>query len=245
MSSFRFRPFFLAIVLGGLRLSADTVLSSTFSSMSPSFDPATGDAWAVGGSGDAELAVGFQNPFAVSYLLTQIQVADNFSVADPNAALNNLNVGLWQSATNDINSAVELQSWSIAAPGSAPSPAQIYTLNSVAATILAPADFYFVTESVTPDGANTAEWGWQENNLTPFQIGFYSGTFGTPGSWTFSNTPCTNSPCSAANDPNASGTPAYSVSGNAVTAPEPNTMAMLGIAVLILVARKLRGMIKI
>jgi len=174
----------------------------------------------------------------LSYLLTQIQVADNFSVSDPNSstdpALNNLMVGLWQSTTNNPNTATELQSWNIAAPPSTGNPGQLYTLSSVLPTVIDPTDFYFITESVTPDGANTAEWGWQENNLTPMQIGLYFGTTGTPGSFSFANTPCTNpGPCTAMNDPNASGTPAYSVSGSAIATPEPNGAAILLCALLL------------
>jgi hypothetical protein len=238
----RFSRLAVILLLAGLRMSAATIFASTFSALNPSYDPSSGDAWAVGSSGQTELAVGFQNSFAGLYMLGQIQIADNFSIADPNAstnpALNNLNVGIWQSATNDINSAVEVQSWTIVAPGSAGSPAQIFTLNSAFATVIDPANFYFITESVTPDGANTAEWGWQENNLTPFQIGYFGGTFGAPGSWSLQNTPCANTPCSAATDPAASGTPAFSASGNQVTTPEPNTIAMLGAAFVGLLLRK-------
>jgi hypothetical protein len=63
--------------------------------------------------------------------------------------------------------------------------------------------------------------------LTPMEIGLYFGTQGVPGSFGFANTPCTSDPCTAANDPNASGTPAFSVSGNAVTTPEPRSYAVL------------------
>jgi hypothetical protein len=223
-----------------LPVRADTILASTLSTSVPSFDPGTGDSWQVGLASNTELAVGFQDPSAsLSYLLTQIQVADNFSVSDPNSgaspALNNLIVGLWQSTTNNPNTATELQSWNIAAPGATGNPGQLYTLTSASPTIINPTDFYFLTENVTPDGANTAEWGWQENNLTPMQIGLYFGTFGTPGSFAFGNTPCTNpGPCTAGNDPDADGTPAYSVSGNVVTTPEPHNAALFGGAILIL-----------
>jgi len=228
------------LAIAALPVRADTVLASTLSTSVPPFDPATGDSWQVGLSSNTELAVGFQDPSAsLSYLLSQIQVADNFSVSDPNSgtnpALNNLIVGLWQGTTNDPNTATELQSWNITAPGATGNPGQLYTLPSASPTTIKPGDFYFITENVTPDGANTSEWGWQENNLTPFQIGLYFGTFGTPGSFSFADNPCADpATCTAITDPNASGTPSYSVSGNAVTTPEPRNAPLFGGAILIL-----------
>lgn len=219
--------------LATVPLCADTVLVSTFSTQNPSFDPNTGDAWTVGTSGNVELAAGFQDPSATSsYLLTQIQVADNFFMSDPNSstdpALNDLIVGLWVSATNNPNTAVELQSWSVAPAGGTGNPGQIYTVDSATPTIINPNDYYFITENVTPDGADTAEWGWQENNLTPFQIGYWSGTYGTPDSFGYADQQCPNAvPCNAAADPNASGTPVFSVSGNVITTPEPRSYAIL------------------
>jgi len=227
--SARFRSLLGILALAAMPLSADTI-ASTLSTAIPPFDPGTGDSWAVGLSNNIELAVGFQDPSAsLSYLLTQIQVADGFALSDPNSstnpALNDLIVGLWQSTTSDPDSATEIQSWDITAPGSTGNP-QLYTLTSAVPTVINPTGFYFITESVTFDGANTAEWGWQENNLTPMQIGYYTGT---PASLSFANNPCTEpGPCTAANDPDASGTPAFSVSGTAVTAtPEPRSYAVL------------------
>jgi hypothetical protein len=236
-----FLSFLAILALAVSPLSADTI-ASTLSTQTPPYDPASGDAWLVGLSNNVELAVGFQSPFSSSYLLSQIQVADGFSVSDPNSssnpALNDLIVGIWQNTTNDPNTATELQSWNITAPGATGGGGQLYTLTSILPTIINPSDFYFITENVTPDGANTAEWGWAENNLTPMQIGFYSGTYGTPGSFSYGDNPCTNpGPCTAANDPSASGTPAYSVSGTQVATPEPRSyaailcVALLGLAI--------------
>jgi hypothetical protein len=210
-----------------LPAGATTLLASTFSTQVPPYETDTGNAWAVGGSGLTAIAVGFQDPsLTTSYSLSQVQVAGNFSIADPNASsnpsLNNLNVGLWQSATDDPNAAVLLQSWSIAPPGATGNPGTTFTLNSTKPTTISPGLFYFLIESTTNDGANTAEWGWQENNLTQMQIGYFAGTNGTPGSFGLANNPCTVDPCTATNDPDASGTPAYLVTGDAVTAtPEP------------------------
>ncbi len=221
----------IILAFGAMHVSADTI-ASTLSTQAPPFDPNTGDSWQVGLASNTELAVGFQDQSLQSYLLSQIQVADNFSVSSGNPALDDLVVGLWVNTTNDPNTATELQSWDITAPSATGNPGQLYTLSSVTPTIISPGDYYFITENVTPDGPNTAEWGWQENNLTPMQIGLYFGTYGTPGSFSYSDTPCTQpGPCTAANDPNASGTPAYSVSGTLVTTPEPRTYAaLLGVA---------------
>jgi hypothetical protein len=222
------------LALGAMHLSADTI-ASTLSTQSPPFETSTGNAWQVGLASNTELAVEFQDPFAGSYLLTQLQVADNFSVSDPNSssipALNDLIVTLWVSTIDDPNTATALQSWNIAAPSETGQPGQLYTVSSATPTIITPGDYYFITENVTPDGSNTAEWGWQENNLVPMQTGLYFGTYGTPDSFNYADNPCTVSPCTADNDPDATGTPAYSVSGNLITTPEPgNSALILGVA---------------
>lgn len=215
-------------------LSADTVIAGDFSTGNPPFDPNTGDAWAVGTASSAELAVAFRDSSASSYVLTNIQLGNNFSVSDPNSAtnpaLNDLIVGIWQNTVDNPNTATELQSWSVAPQTTTGLPGRTYTLTSVTRTIINPADYYFITENVTPDGSNTAEWGWQENTLTPMQIGYYSGAYGTPGSLTYANNACTVNPCTAVNDPNASGTPAYSVSGTPyipTAVPEPDCLLPL------------------
>jgi len=232
--------------LGATHVSASTI-ASTLSTQTPPFDSTTGDAWQVGLASNAELAVGFQDSSSQSYLLSQIQVADNFSVSDPNSAsdsaLNDLIVTLSVNTVNDPNTATLLQSWNITAPSETGNPGQLYTLSSVTPTIISPGEYYFISENVTPDGANTAEWGWQENNLTPMQIGLYFGTYGTPDSFSYGDNPCTEpGPCTAMNDPDASGTPAYSVSGTAVTTPEPGNYAIvLGTAFACILILKRRG----
>jgi hypothetical protein len=224
------------LTLSALPAGAATLVDGNFSTQTPPYETDTGNAWSVGGPGLTEIAVGFQDPSATtSYLLNQIQVADNFSISDPNASgnasLNDLTVGLWQAATNDPNAATLLQSWTIAPPGAPGAPGTAFTLNSATPTSIGPGLFYFITETTANDGANTAEWGWQENNLTPMQIGYFSGTNGTPGSYDFQNNGCTVDPCTATNDPNASGTPAFVVTGDAiVNTPEPATWGLLAAA---------------
>ncbi len=224
------------LMVSALPADAATLVDGNFSTQTPPYETATGNAWSVGGPGLTELAVGFQDPSgAISYLLNNIQVADNFSISDPNASgnasLNDLTVGLWQAATDDPNTATLLQFWTVAPLGAPGAPGTAFTLNSVTPTVIAPGLFYFITETTPNDGANTAEWGWQENNLTPMQIGFFSGINGTPGSYSFQNTGCTVDPCTATNDPDASGTPAFLVSGDAVmNTPEPATGGLLAAA---------------
>jgi MYXO-CTERM domain-containing protein len=229
------------LAISVLPLRGDTTISSNLNTSPPLFDSNTGDAHQVGLASQAEVAVGFQDPSAsLSYLLTQLQVAANFSVSDPNSstnpALNDLIVGLWQNTTNNPNTATELQSWDITAPGMTGNPGQLYTLTSAMTTIIKPNDFYFITENVTPDGSNTAEWGADVNNLSPPQDGLWYGTFGTPNSFSFQQDSgsCTDATCSDA-------TPAYSVSGTAVTTPEPNgygLMLLAGLGALLALRRR-------
>lgn len=200
---------------------ADTVLVNTFSSNSPGYDPSTGNAWTVGSG--TEIAAGFQGPSGTSYNLTQIQVADN-DFSGPGA----LTVQLVESSTNTPNGGSVLESWTVDSNGDT-QVAQIYTLTSTGGVEITQDEYYFVVETA----ADGTAWGWQENTLTPMQIGYWSGA--SDGSFTsdfdYENSPCTANPCTAANDPDASGTPAYSVSGTAVAmtaTPEPSSIVLLG-----------------
>jgi hypothetical protein len=211
-------------------LSAGTQPESNFAPANTS-DTSTGDSCAPGGGGDSGNAVGFTDPFSSSYTLSQILVADNFSSASTDGGIyDDLNVGFWQSTTNDLNSATELETWSIST--STVGPPAIYTLTSVLNPVINPTDYYFITENITPDptvGAATAEWGWQWNSLSPVQTGYYSNFAG--GSW-FAE---------------GGTTPVFSVSGNAVTAgvPEPRSLALLAagfVGILIVRARRPYGL---
>lgn len=232
-------------LFAAMPVHASVVFAGNYSSQNPPFDPATGDAWSVGSSNNTEIAVEFQDSSPIAYLLTQIEVGGNFSSSDPDSAtnpsLNDLIVGLWVSSTNDPNTATELESWSVPPAGGAGNPGITYTVAPTGAVLINPGEYYFVTENLTPDGANTAEWGWAENNLgPPMEIGYWAGYYGTSGSWTYLNNACTNTPCTAANDTSASGTPAFSVSGNPV--PEPASWMLLtaGLIFLLVQGRRLQ-----
>jgi len=202
------------LALASLPLSADTLLVSNFP-----YQTSTGDAWGTGGSGESGNAVSFVDPFASSYSLTQIQVADNFFTASPDGgSFNNLNVGLWQNTTDNLNSATEVESWVIT-PSLPPSQtATLFNLTPASSTTptvtptINPSDFYFITETIPEDGSNTAVWGWQQNNESPTpQTGYLSEFAG--GAW-FAETGTT---------------PAFTVSGNPIssTVPEPRSYAVL------------------
>jgi hypothetical protein len=224
------------LALAALPLAADTI-AGDFSGQTPPYETATGNAWGVGGPGLSETAVGFT--VSSSYSLSQIEVVDNFAVADLNATpsnnLNDLVVSLWESPT-DLNnaSATQLESWDVSPP--TPGAAELFTLSPSSSTTpgftptFTSGENYFIVESVLSDGPSTAEWGWEENNLTPLLIGYYGGTLGSPGSFSILDNLCTDLPCTATNDPTASGTPAYSVSGTPATistVPEPSSYAVL------------------
>ena len=233
----RFQCLFVVLAFATLPLSADTI-ATTLSSLTPPYVNNTGDSWSVGGSYLVENAVSFTDPSAtVDYSLTQIQVADNYYTPDPNGgAFNDLMVSLWESPT-DLNSpsATELESWTISTssfqtpelftltPSSSNTPSVIPTID--------PGVDYFVVETVPNDGTNTADWGWQENNLVPFEIGYYAGVNGTADSWLSQTVGCApTNPCFANNPSDPSGTPAFSVSGNIVSpsaVPEPRNYAVL------------------
>jgi hypothetical protein len=214
------RPFvsLLAVLaLAALPLSASTLVSNF------PYQTDTGDAWETGGSGESGNAVGFT--VSSSYSLTQLQVADNFFTASTDGGIyNNLNVGIWQSTTDNLNSATELESWVIT-PSLPPSQtAELFTLTPGTSTtpaitpVMNDSDFYFITETVIPDpsaGATQATWGWQQNNESPTaQTGYFSEFAG--GSW-FAETGTT---------------PAFTVSGTpyvppAPGVPEPRSYALL------------------
>jgi hypothetical protein len=226
----------VVLALAALPLGADTIIATDFGPGN-TYDSSTGHSWTTGATGDSGNAVGFVDPFALSYSLTQIQVADNFfeSATDDgiDPTLDNLNVGLWASPT-DLNDpgATELESWSVSTSDFA--TPEIFTLTPGSSTTpgftpdINPGVNYFITETVPSDPggpADNAVWGWQWNSLTPLQTGFYSEFSG--GSWF----PEIETVAEAALDGSqAAITPAFSVSGDPILAspvPEPRGYAAL------------------
>jgi hypothetical protein len=215
----------VSLLLSALPLGASTLLASNFGP-GETYAISTGDAWATGDGGDSGNAVGFTDPNSSYYTLSQIVVADNFFTPSADGGIyNDLNVGLWQSSTDNLNGATELETWAVTT--GTLQTAMLFPLTSVLNPVIDPTQFYFITENVTPDptpGANTATWGWQQNSLTPAQMGYFSNFNG--GGW-FVETGTT---------------PVFSVSGDLVTSgvPEPRSSALLAAgfaALLILRAR--------
>ena len=212
-----------ALILTVSPISAGTILVSNFG-LGNTYDTDIADSWAIGSSFYLGNAVGFTNPFSISYTLSQITVADNlFSPSADGGIFDLMNVGFWQSATNDLNAATPLESWSVSTTDF--ETPEIFTLNSVLQPVIDPSDFYFITQTINPEpnANNNAEWGWQWNNLNPVQTGYYSAFNG--GSW-FAG---------------SGSSPVFSVSGDPVNTPEPGSFALLGGAVIGLALFKARS----
>jgi len=202
----------LAILALTIPLSAQTVLFNNFGPGN-TYQTDTTSAIAIGGSPDRGSAVSFTSPFSGYYTLNQIQFAGTFFAADPSAAtsngMNNLTVGLWVSSA-DLNSATQLETWTLSLP-TPPSPTpQVFTLTSATSNtplivpVFVPGLNYFITETVALDGTSTAVWQWQQNNLMPAQAGYFSNINGGPWSAV------------------ADTTPVFSVSGDAIPTYTPD-----------------------
>ena len=217
-------------------LSADTVLATDFGSGFIPYNNNIYDAVTAGTSQNAEVAVGFIDPSASSaYSLTEILLpgyyGGPFDYAD-------LSVGFWESATANLNDAIELESWNVTVGYDFIDQPLLYgvspaTSNTPTVTpMINPGNYYFITESGSSQnevwwGSNVAIFGWQVNNLTTPQTGFYAGTLGVDGSWVA-----------------ADGiTPAFEVSGDLISSatPEPHSYAILCAALIgILILRRRR-----
>lgn len=239
----KFGSILVVFALAALPLSAD-IIAGNFGPGNTFDNTSTADSWTTGGDGNSANAVGFVNPYATAFTLTQIQVADNFFEGSTDGGIYDaLNVSLWESPT-DLNDAgaSELESWSVSTADFA--TPEIFTLTPGSSTtpgFIPDIDAgvnYFITETVLPDpGGDEAVWGWQWNSLTPLQTGFYSEF---SGNW-FPETATV-----AQNGFPAAITPVFSVSGDPILvspAPEPRSYAALlaaGFLGLLLVSKRFR-----
>jgi|SRR5579862_8667189 len=177
----------LAIFALAVPLSAQTTIFNNFGTGN-TYQTDAGDTGPIGGSQNGGNAVSFSSPLPGFYTLNQIQIAGTFVTASPDATasngLNNLTVALWISST-DLNSATQLETWTLTPPAP-PQIAQVFTLTPASSNspgivpVFLPGMNYFITANVQADGANTAGWLWQQNNLMPNQVGYLLNLNGGP-----------------------------------------------------------------
>jgi hypothetical protein len=170
------------------------------------FQTGTGNSWATGGSGNSGNAVSFVVPTGQNYFLDQILVADNWFNGS-----SSLDVGIYSGS--DPNTASLLESFSIPTSATPQFASTLFTLTSVLQPVLTGGSTYAIEETIG-DCAGMAScgttWGWQYNDLTPQQTGYFSEFPG--GSW-FTESGIT---------------PAFEVTGTAV--PEPTFSLLLAAA---------------
>ncbi len=122
-----------------------------------------GDYWVTPSNPVVGDPIGFIDPSNTYYSLMQIQIATDLAIgAGTAAAYNEVSVGFWESPTNNLSGAVEVESWNLVTPANQPNA--IYTLTSSANPIIKPDEYYFITENVLPNpgpAAAQSAWGWQ------------------------------------------------------------------------------------
>jgi hypothetical protein len=171
------------------------------------FQTGTSNSWATGDGGNSGNAVAFMVPAMSNYRLDQILVADNWF-----GGSSSLDVGLYMGS--DPNTAILIESFSIPTSATSQFASTLFTLPSLLQPVLLAGNTYFIEETIPDCGTSSScatTWGWQWNDLTPPQTGFYSEFGGA--SW-FLETDVT---------------PAYAV--NATAVPEPASLLLLTVAV--------------
>jgi hypothetical protein len=170
------------------------------------FQTGTGNSWANGDGPNSANAVSFVVPTGQNYILHQILVADNWFTGT-----GSLNVDLYSGS--NPNTAMLLESFVIPTSSTTQFASVLFTLTSPIQQLLVGGNTYLIEESIGACGTAltcATTWGWQWNNLSPAQTGFYA-RLGS-GSW-FAETTTT---------------PAYAVT--AAPVPEPGSLTLLAIA---------------
>jgi len=171
------------LLLTGLPLGASTMIVSNFGPGN-TYNVNTSDYWVTASTPEVGDPIGFIDPSNMYYTLIQIQVGDNFvsGATTGGGVYNAMNVGFWESSTNNLSSAVEIESWNLLTP--AMQQGDLFTLTSDVNPVIKPNEYYFVTENVlpnpTPPAADTL-WAWQWNTVTPAEYESEVNDDGGPG----------------------------------------------------------------
>jgi len=211
----RLRLAALALTIATTRLGAQTVVASTFGP-APGYTPGNGYFIA---NGAAELISSVASPFTASAggTLSSVRVATSQLLTS--AVDDVLHVGLYSGS--DMNSATLLEEFTGYPPVY---PGGIQAFSSVAHPTIAAGQSYFVALSVVDPDFTIYQWLFSSSGSTG-TVWFRGGS----GTWS--------------SDP-ASLLPAFDVSVNATSTPEPTTVALLGGGLLALGAaarRRRRG----
>ncbi len=157
------------IVAAGVPACASTMIVSNFGPGN-GYNTNAGDYWVTPSLPEVGDPIEFIDPSNMYYTLIQIQVGvDLLSGSTTGGGVYNaVNVGFWESSTNSLSSAVEIESWNLLTP--AMQDGDLFTLTSDSNPVIKPDQYYFVTENVLPDPTPpTAQalWAWQWNTVTP------------------------------------------------------------------------------
>ena len=202
---------FLATHAGAVTISSNLGPGNTFQT-------GTVNSWATGDGSNSANAVAFVAPVGQNYVLDQILVADNwFEGTSP------LNVGLFSGA--DPNTATLLESFSIPTSSTTQFASVLFTLTSSLHPELIGGNTYLIEETIGACGTASpcaTTWGWQRNNQSPPQTGYFARFDG--GLW-----------FAEVNTTEVNTTPAYAVIATAVPepaspVPEPASLILLGSA---------------
>jgi len=148
------------LLLAATSANASTMLVSNFGPGNI-YNANTADFWVTPSNPVVGDPIGFVDPSNSYYNLVQVQVgADLVTGATKNGVYNEVNVGFWESPTNNLNDAVQVQSWNFVTP----SQSSLYTLTSNGDIVIKPGQYYFLTGNVLPSpipATAQALWAYQ------------------------------------------------------------------------------------